>query len=236
MLLGVRAERAQRVRVVSCFGKRNTPAPLTTRTLKRPSTFVAPNSLGLLMIWGAHGTTCGVQKWPHGGPWKGQAGVSSSHLVCDLGVCVGFCLGQRNRCAGSSADWPFSAGMTNEAPLSCCLASHCSKASRNGNSQWRVLRYLHLQQVPLPPPPARARRWGRGEGAPPLRWAHVTTQMFVWLGTEQRAVVVFLPVQQPPATGKGTARKMLERLLCLRLAAWCVVLACCHRQIGCAVF
>ena len=31
-------------------------------------------------------------------------------------------LGQRNRCAGSSADWPFSAGMTNEAPLSRRLA------------------------------------------------------------------------------------------------------------------
>ena len=110
------------------------------------------------------------KKWPHGGPWKGQAGVSSLHLVCDLGVCVGFCLGQRNRCAGSSADWPFSAGMTNEAPLSCCLASHCSKASRNGNSQWRVLRYLHLQQVPLlppPPPPPHAHARARaalGEG------------------------------------------------------------------------
>ena len=33
----------RRVRVVSCFGKRNTPAPLTTRALNRPSTLVALN-------------------------------------------------------------------------------------------------------------------------------------------------------------------------------------------------
>ena len=33
-------------------------------------------------------------------------------------------LGQSGRCAGSSADWPFSAGMTNEAPLSRRLARH----------------------------------------------------------------------------------------------------------------
>ena len=33
-------------------------------------------------------------------------------------------LGQSGRCAGSSADWPFSAGMANEAPLSRRLASY----------------------------------------------------------------------------------------------------------------
>ena len=63
------------------------------------------------------------KKWPRGRPWKGQGGTSSLHLACEArgGVMWGV-LGQSGRCAGSSVDWPFSAGMTNEAPLSRRLA------------------------------------------------------------------------------------------------------------------
>ena len=63
-------------------------------------------------------------------------------------------LGQSGRCAGSSADWPFSAGMTNEAPLSRRLALSQSAQISSPQSSHDFTSSqsfpLHLKQLSIP--------------------------------------------------------------------------------------